>query len=151
MGKEPVVIRSEFSLEIARPPADVFAYLAEPERMPEWQSSAVAARCASDGPLGVGSRIEETRSFLGRRVETTLEVTEYEPDRVLSLRTVRGPVRVEVRHMLEPSNGGTRLTFVGTGDPKGFGGFAQSLLVKTAEREFKRDFKRLKEILEGRG
>jgi uncharacterized protein YndB with AHSA1/START domain len=144
------MIRSEFTVEIARPPADVFAYLADPSKVPEWQSSAVEAKLATDGAIGVGSRIEEVRSFVGRRVRTTLEVTEYEPERRFSLKTVEGPVPVEVRHTLEPSNGGTRLRFVGTGDPKGFGGFAQSLLVRAAEREFKRDFRRLKAILEDR-
>jgi hypothetical protein len=142
--------RSEFSVDIDRPPRDVFARLIDIPTIPEWQASAVEARQVSDGPLAVGGRIAEVRRFLGRRVESILEVTELEPERKFSLRTVSGAVPVEVRHTLEPRDGGTRLTFVGEGDPQGFGGFARSLVVRAAEREFKRDFKRLKELLEAR-
>jgi uncharacterized protein YndB with AHSA1/START domain len=144
------VRRSELTVEIARPPAEVFAYLTDLANVPVWQSTAVEARLC-DGELRVGARIAEVRSFLGRRVESELEVTGYEPDRIFSLRTVSGPVKVEIHHRLEPNgDGGTRLGFIGHGEPGGFGGIAQSLLVKAAEREFKRDFQRLKQILEGR-
>jgi uncharacterized protein YndB with AHSA1/START domain len=147
-GHHERVRRSEVTVEIARSPAEVFAYLTDVENVPAWQSTAIETRLC-DGELRVGARIAEVRSFVGRRVEAELEVTEYEPDRLFSLRTVSGPVKVEVHHRLEPNrDGGTRLTFVGHGESHGFGGIAQSLLVKAAEREFKRDFQRLKQILE---
>ena len=50
-----------------------------------------------------------------------------------------------VRHELEPADGGTRLTVTAEGDVPGF---AAGLLARRAEKQIRKDFERLKEILE---
>lgn len=61
-----------------------------------------------------------------------------------------GPVPFSVQHMLEPRDGGTRLTFVGEGEPGGFFKLAEAIVARTAERQFKSDFETLKDVLEVR-
>ncbi|MBA2677620.1 MAG: SRPBCC family protein [Ktedonobacteraceae bacterium] len=46
---------------------------------PQWQSSVIAARIVSDGPLARGSRIAETRRFFGRTTDIIWEVTTFQP------------------------------------------------------------------------
>ena len=101
----------EHSVVIDRPPADVFRYLTDVEKLPEWQASAIAV--SAEGEMRVGTRLRETRNFIGRQAESMLEVTEYEPDRKFSLRVLSGPLPFEVRHTLTPEDGGTRLDWVG--------------------------------------
>lgn len=135
------------TVRIDRPPVDVFEYLTNVEKLPEWQSSAVEAN--AEGEIGVGTRIRETRNFLGRRAESTLEVIEYEPGRKFSLRVLTGPLPFEVRHELSPENGGTRLDWVAEADTSRFPKLAVRMMAGTAERQFKADLERLKRVLEG--
>jgi len=43
------------SIEIARPPEDVFSYVTGPSRLAEWQESVVSTRIEESGPPGGGS------------------------------------------------------------------------------------------------
>lgn len=145
------MVRVDYTVTIERPVEDVFAYLTDPEKLPEWQSTLVEIRKESEGPTAVGTRLTEVRRFLGRRMESTLEVTEYEQNRKWSLKTVSGPVPYTVDHTLEPSDGGTRLAWVGEGEPGGFFKFAEPIVARAAKRQFGSDFETLKDILEARG
>jgi carbon monoxide dehydrogenase subunit G len=134
----------EHELEIERPPDDVYAFLSDPENLPRWQSEVLEVRRESD------TRFREVRTFVGRRIESTLEVTAAEQGREFSLRSASGPVRFSVRHLLEPAGEGrTRLRVVGeTGGAGGLFKLGGRLLRRAAERRFHEDFARLKHILE---
>lgn len=131
-------MHAELTIEIARTPGDVFSYLTDVSNLPAWQTG-VKSATLRDG------RIEESRSLLGRELNTTLEVVEQEESRLFTLRALDGPVRFTVRHELEPAGGGTRLTVTADGDVPGF---AAGLLARGAERQFRKDFEHLKQILE---
>jgi carbon monoxide dehydrogenase subunit G len=132
-------MHAELTIEIERTPADVFAYLTDVSNLPAWQTG-VKTATLRDG------RIEECRVLVGRELTTTLEVVEREEPRLFTLRALDGPVRLTVRHELEPADGGTRLTVIADGNLPG--GFAAGLLARGAERQFRKDFERLKQILE---
>jgi hypothetical protein len=86
--------------------------------------------------------------MLGRELNTTLEITEYDPPRLFSLRALDSPVPFVVRHELEPHEGGTRLTVTGVGDAGLLPGFAWGIMARRAEKQFRKDFERLKRLLE---
>ena len=134
------------SIDIDRPPEDVFAFLTNVDRMPEWQGSAVSA--TSDGPVGKGARISQTRQFRGRELQIVQEVTEYDPPHRFDIRSVEGPIPFSVSHTLEPSGGGTRLEVVSEAKPKGVMRLAAGGVAKALEADVRRDFQRLKELLE---
>jgi carbon monoxide dehydrogenase subunit G len=131
-------VRAELTIEIARTPEDVFSYLTDVSNLPAWQAG-VRSATLHDG------RIEESRSLLGREFETTVEIVEQEEPRLFTLRALDGPVDLTVRHELEPADGGTRMTVTAEGEVPGF---AAGLLVRAAEKQLRKDFVRLKEILE---
>jgi uncharacterized protein YndB with AHSA1/START domain len=143
------VVRIEFTIEIDRPAAEVFEYLADVEKLPQWQGSAIESR--ADGSLAKGRRITERRRLFGRDVETELEVTAYDPPKRLTLRSLDGPVRFTVDHLLEEVDGTTMLHFAGEAKPGGMLRFAGPVVESKARQEFRRDFDRLKELLELRG
>jgi len=132
-------VRAELTIEIERPPAEVFAFMTDVTHVPEWQAGVKSAE-RQDG------RIEEARSLFGRELHTTLEIVEETPPHVFTLSALNSPVPFTVRHELEPADGGgTRLTVIADGDVPGF---AAGLLARRAEKQFRKDFERLKQILE---
>ena len=44
-------MRYELAVEIARAPADVYAYIADPTHLPEWQGEVAEIRDATGDPL----------------------------------------------------------------------------------------------------
>ena len=145
------MVREEYSVTISRPVSEVFAYLTDVRNVPEWQAGVVTMTPQTDALVAVGTRFTEVRKFLGRRIESTLEVTEHEPDRRFTITTVTGPVRFTVRHTLERSGEGTRVDVVGEGEPGGFFRMGEGLVARQARRTFERDFSKLKAVLEARG
>jgi carbon monoxide dehydrogenase subunit G len=136
----------DLTIDISRPPEDVFALLTDIERLPEWQSSAVSA--AADGELAVGTVIGEQRRFMGRDISTRDQITAFEPGRRFDVKSLDAPVTYEIHHTLEPHDAGTRLRVevdvkVGT-----MMRIAAQPALKAAERELRSDFERLKELLE---
>jgi uncharacterized protein YndB with AHSA1/START domain len=138
----------EHTVAIDRPTAEVFAYLTDVSKLPEWQSSATEARV--EGEMRRGARVHEVRSLLGRRSEATREVTEYEPPTKFSLRVVSGPLPFEVRHTLTEMNGGTRLDWVAEADTSKFPHMAVRMTAIAVKTQLKADLERLKTLLEAR-
>jgi uncharacterized membrane protein len=141
----------EHEVVIERPLDAVFAYATDPANAPEWQASVLSTSKTIDEPMRSGVRWTEVRNFLGRRIQATLEATEYEPGRLFALKTVSGAVAIEVRHLFEPFDGGTRIRVLAEGNPGRLGRLGGRFVRRAAEREVKGDFARLKELLEARG
>lgn len=139
------------SIEIDRPPTDVFEYVTDPSRFSEWQDAVVSARLQSEAPMRQGSRISLTRR-MGRREQTmTSELTAYEPPRHWAFRVVDGPVRAVGNGRLEPLDGGarTRLTFELDFEGHGIGKLLVPLFVRRqAEKELAQIHRNLKAKLE---
>ena len=144
------MIRVEHTVTIDRPPTEVFAYVSDASKLPEWQSTALEARWETAGPIAVGSRAVEIRKFLGRRMESTMEVTGFEQDRELSFRVLSGPVPFQVTQKLEAVSGGTRVDLVAEGEPGGFFKMAEPLVARALRRQIETDFATMKDILEAR-
>ena len=142
------MITLEHSVEIDRPAAEVFDYLADVERLPEWHSS--VREVQADGPVAVGSRFRDVRELMGRRAASTLEVTALDRPERFSLRAVEGPIKYEIDHVLTETDGRTSVRVVGRANVPGLFGFAARPMVKAAERELKGDLARLKQVLEAR-
>jgi carbon monoxide dehydrogenase subunit G len=142
------VARVAFDLEIARPPADVFAYLTDFDNVREWQRATDEIRRETDGPTAVGTSYVQVIRLLGKRIESRIEVTELEaPDR-FSIRTSGGPVDFHVTHLLAPAPDGTRLSIEGEGEAQGVFKLGEAVVVKAAEHELRKSFERVKAVLE---
>ena len=137
----------EFDLEVTidRPVGEVFAYVTDVRNVPEWQESAESAEWIEEG-----RRFRERRNFMGRTGEIELEVVALEPDRRFDVRAVRSPVTFEIRHSFEGVDGGTRVRVDGEAKLSGALRFAAGMARRQAENQFRRDFERLKAVLERR-
>lgn len=142
-------MRLEESAVIERPVPEVFAFAADPKNDPLWASVVAEARQTSEGPLGVGTTFAQVLRLLGRRIEITFEVTEYEPNRRLQIGRFSGRLRSAVgRRTFEPAQRGTRVTFAGEGTSGMFLNLLEPLVNAAAKRGATRDLANLKALLE---
>jgi uncharacterized protein YndB with AHSA1/START domain len=143
------VVRIDLTIDVGCSAHDVFDYLVDLDRLPDWQRSVLESR--ADGPLAQGVHVHERRRVMGRDIENELEVTAYEPPHRLTLKALKGPVKFTVDHELAEADGSTRLHVVAEAKARPFMKLAEPMLARTAEEELRRDFDRLKEILESGG
>lgn len=145
----PVVAETD----IARPPADVFAYATDPSRFGEWQPGVVSGHVEGDGPAAVGSSCVMTRRIGGTERTTTSEITEMSPPRTWSIHGLDGPIRADVSVTVDPFGDGQashltiRLDFHG----HGFGKVLLPMVVRQARKEVPRSCQNLKQRLEAAG
>ena len=137
-------MRIEHEIDIKRAPADVFAFLTDPEKLSAWQPRTVAVRRQRQGPLIVGERFEEVHKALGRELLSTVEVAAYDAPRVFALRVVAGALPLDGRWQLAQRPTGTRLHFIGQGNVRGLMRLTKPMLA----RQFRGYHQRLKDILE---
>jgi uncharacterized protein YndB with AHSA1/START domain len=128
---------------IARPRAQVAAYVEDWRNDTRWIGALREARQVTDGPFGVGTRIARVASFVGRRVEYVNEIVEYEPEHRLLMRSVQAPFPMTVEYAFSDADGGTRVRIRATGDASGFYRLAERLLSFAVRRGISRDLKRL--------
>ncbi|TQK52130.1 uncharacterized protein YndB with AHSA1/START domain [Streptomyces sp. SLBN-118] len=139
------------SVDIARPPEDVYSYVTDPSHLTEWQESAVSVQPLGDAPMGVGSRVVVTRRMGRRTFPMTMEVTEFDPPRTWHMHGVDGPVRGDVRGTIEPIGDGdrSRLTLDLDLEGHGMGKLLLPLVVRPQVRkELPRNEQKLKGLLE---
>lgn len=94
----------EESIYIPKPPQEVFDYVIAPSSPPEWDTAIVEYR-QDDAIPHVGSRSTGTTKVLGRRIEWTAEVIEFDP-----------PHRVGIAFSSEPASVYDRLVHEAPGN-----------------------------------
>ena len=86
MGKSPpMTFRTESSIKIASGVPEVWAYLCDVGRWPEWAPTVLECRVRGGGPLQPGSRVEQrAKLILGMSRSRSQEVTAVEAPRHLA-------------------------------------------------------------------
>ena len=141
----------DFTIEtdIKRPVAEVFACVTDPAKLATWQTNTISAVAEDGAPLRVGTRLREVhRGPGGRQLSSLVEVSELVPDRLFALRMIEGPLPVDARISVEPSESGTRLRFNVRGEPTGPLRFLQPVMRMALKRQFREHCATLKRVLE---
>lgn len=137
------------SIEIARSPEDVFAYLDELGRHGEWQAAIEEATVETEGPTRVGTRVRERRRVPGGVREFRWEVTEHDPPRRSRFRGIDGPVRPVGTVTVAPVDAGrSSVTLELDFEGHGLGKLIAPLARSNARKTVPQDQQRLKERLE---
>jgi uncharacterized protein YndB with AHSA1/START domain len=96
------------SVELAQPPAVVFPWLLEQDKVPRWTSD--LARYEADAPLRTGAHVKQVLKLGSSELVLDLELTRYEPPRVVETLTETNGVKLMIAYALAPAGAGTRLT-----------------------------------------
>ena len=135
------------SVEIPKPPSEVFPWLLEEDKVPQWTSD--LERYDVEGPLGAGTRVTQKLSVAGGIV-LAMEIKEFNPPNGAATFFETNGVKVSSDYVLEPSGAGTRLTQ--SLDAKASGLTARMLIPVVQgrlEKKLTEDAARLKGVLEG--
>jgi uncharacterized protein YndB with AHSA1/START domain len=138
------------SIEIDRPPDEVFSYVTDPSRFAEWQHDVVSVRIEGGGPPRLGSRFTTTRRIGGVERTMTQEITEINPPRSWAAHGVAGPIRPNANITVEPLNDSTRsrVTFALAFEGHGIGVPLVPVVRRMAAKGAPRSYRNLKERLE---
>lgn len=136
-------------ITINQPCGKVSDYAANPDRAPEWYVNINSAEWRTEKPLRVGSHIAFKAKFLGRELAYVYEIAEYDPGRLLVMRTADGPFPMETTYTWEPiEENTTRMTLRNRGNPSGFSALFAPFMAIMMRRANNKDLRRLKQILE---
>lgn len=139
------------SIIVERPVEEVFAFTTDARHNPLWQSARglKETRQEPDGPVGVGTRITETWSFMGRTMEDASEVTEYEPNRKYTRTSIGkgGPIKGGT-YLFELVAEGTRWSAITQVQAGGIFAIAEPLLVSNLKKGFEANMAEAKMLLE---
>lgn len=142
--------RVQRTAQIAAPPADVYAFLAEPANLPRWQAGIVAAERTSPPPTAVGSTARVVLELMGQQVTADITVSEAEPDRRLALAASVGGMGIVAALDLEPRHGGTQITLSSEVRAENiFMAPLERMVTDTAERDLDASLARLAAALAG--
>jgi uncharacterized membrane protein len=138
------------TVEIARPPAEVFPWLLEADKVPRWTGHLERYERLDDGPIRPGSRMRQVLEVSGRRIDVELDVTAYEPPSGAQTRFSTNGIEVVSSYALEAAGAGTRLTQSIEAKPSGLSARMLVPLVQPRlEQKLTEDLERLKEELGG--
>jgi uncharacterized protein YndB with AHSA1/START domain len=104
----------QHSIEIARPPGEVFAYATDFARFSQWQQRVVSARPHRGEPPAIGATAAVTRRVGPRQVTTTEQITALDPPTSWQVRgTGNIPVTATATGTITPLDAGSRLSSLG--------------------------------------
>jgi uncharacterized protein YndB with AHSA1/START domain len=144
-----MAIREEHTVVIERPVEDVFAFTTNPNNESLWQSTSLETEQTSEGEVDVGTTFRNTTKFLGRRIESTYQITENDPPHRQCVRITSGPLPGAACYLYEPADGGsTRFTQNFETEVGGFFKLAEPLVARAIRRQMEADMATLKDLLE---
>ena len=144
-----MIVDVEVQSVIKRPPDVVAAFAGDPTNAPTWYGNIQTVRWLTPPPVRVGSRMEFVARFLGRRLAYTYEIAEWEPGRLLVMRTADGPFPMETTYSWAPAgSASTRMTLRNRGNPSGFSRLTAPVMERAIRRATTKDLERLGTLLE---
>ena len=143
---EPIVT----TLDISRPPDEVFAVATDPTRFAKWQSDVVRVDTDQPAPLPVGAQFTTVRRIGGVERAVTQQVAESVSPFRWAARSQTGPIRPNATIAIEPIDGGagSRVTFTLDFVGHGIGVALLPLVRRQTRRGAPVSYRRLKQLLE---
>lgn len=142
------MFKVENTVVIQKPVDEVFAFVNNPDNTTKWQGGVEEVK-HDGGTSQVGAQYTEVRKFMGREMNTIMEVTAFEVNNKYAAKVVKGPVAFDVDVTFTAEGGNTKMTTIVQGEPGGFFKLAENMVAKQLKESLEEDGKRLKSLLEG--
>jgi uncharacterized membrane protein len=137
----------EANVVINRPLTEVFQYLSVNENALQWQPGLLETRVTND-ITGPGRAWIDTIQFLGRRMETPFQLTDWQLNQKIAFQSTGGPIPMQGSYAFAPNGAGVQVTFLLTGEPGGFFKLAEPVLMRLLQRQWDTNLANLKDVLE---
>ena len=130
-------MRFSEQIEVARPAADAFRYIADFEHTAEWDPGIAESKRLTEGAVRVGSQFDVVALFRGKRQRFRYTVTELDDGRRIVLAGEGEKATSVDTIVVEADGAGSRITYTADVKLKGLRRIAEPLLkpmlAKTAE------------------
>jgi uncharacterized protein YndB with AHSA1/START domain len=139
----------ETNVRIERPLEVVYAYVAEPDNFPRWNSAVQAVRKTSAGDdASVGSTYTMERTLPTGRAVNGLEIVAHEPPTAFAIRTTSGPTPFLYRFRFAREDRATVVRLQGEAELGHVGNLLGPLARRALQRGVDDNLATLKAILE---
>jgi hypothetical protein len=142
------MINLEMSTMIYRPVSQVFDFMSTPENDFQWQYGTLVSARISEGASQRGTSFRSIGHLMGRRIQSTFEVTEYEPNRKYGFRSLSGPLQSHTSYTFEIDKGVTQINISTQVNAINFFQVNQGVLEKGMKKQLKENLAMLKDLLE---
>ena len=143
-------MRCESTVPVDKPPAEVFPWLLDADKVSRWMTGLEAYEPLDPGPLWVGSRIRQELSVSGHELRFEMRVAELDAPRRAVLRFEGSGFKAANEYSVREAGGGCQVTWVISGDATSFKARLIAPLVQAKLQEkLDTDLRRLRALLAG--
>lgn len=142
------MITQDFTQEINAPVEKIFAFVSDFRNNSKWQDGVIESTQTPDGPTNVGTTVKDKRTFLGQKMESTYEVTEFVPNKKMVFKSSSGPVQFQFSQTFESTGGRTKMTAHVEMETKGFFKLAEGAIAGNLKKNFEDQSAKLKSMME---
>lgn len=143
-----MITRLNLTIQIYRPLQQVFTFVTTPENDFQWQYSTLASDRISGEAIGVGTLFRTVAHFMGRRIESIYEVTEFEVDKKYGFTSVSGPVDSHTLYTFEMIHIRTKINISTEMNPRGVLKTANPIDERKFRKQHQENLALLKNLLE---
>ena len=139
------MLESRGSVDVNRPPENVFDYLADMRNEPKWLPGASEVRLTSDGDVGANSTFEGTYARAGA---VRCRITEHDRPHRLTIHGEGKGMAFDDTIVLTSTSAGTRLDAIMRTTPKGLFKLVAPMMGRVIDKQFQSNWDKLKAVLE---
>ncbi len=113
-----------------------------------WTPSLLDAKVNPPGPVGLGSIYVYTSEVMGRRIESQMQVSAFEPNKKWATKTIGIPNSVETVYTFEGTGGATKLSLSMDVPAGAYPAAAEGMIKQQMQKSLEEQANRLKQMLE---
>jgi hypothetical protein len=132
---------------IGKPVEAVFEYVTSVANHKAWQAGILEAKVTPEGPLGVGSTYQYTTEVMGRKIQSAMQISAWEPNKKWAVKTTGVPNAVETVYVFQPAGGGTQLT-ISMELSGGYPPMAEPMIKQQMQKSLEEQGARIKQFVE---
>ena len=136
------------STHIYQPIKRVFEFISNPENDFQWQYGTLSSTRVSKSIAELGACFQTIGNFMGHRIQSTFEVTEYDPNKKYGFKSLTGPLQSFTTYTFALASGYTQINLLTQANVVNFIELNENILEKKLKKQLKENLAMLKSILE---
>lgn len=133
---------------VAKPIETVFGFLTDPSNMVHIMPDIISSEKIGNDPIGVGTRINETRKVMSKEVTAEVEVSVYDPPHRYGVKSESMGISAEYLYTLKPLEEGTNIDLEAEIQAQGMGKLLVPLFRSSMKKQDSDQLRNLKSFLE---
>ncbi len=135
------------STTINKPVETVFSFVTQPENTKTMTPGILEVKVTPPGAVALGSTLHYTSEYAGKKYESAVQVSAYEPNKKWATKTTGVPRPQETVYAFEPAGAGSKLT-VSTELVGGYPAAAEGTIKAQWQKTLDETCARIKQLVE---